>query len=63
MGVAFDVRNRSYVTIGDGIDRFGYGVSYYTGGASTIIFNRGTDYSLQLGISATRALQPGPDHF
>ena len=61
-GVAFDLRNRSWVTIGEGINSFGYGISYYTGGCTNVTFKRGTDFSLQYGIVAT-STQPGPVTF
>ena len=61
-GVAFDLRNRSWITVGEGINSFGYGISYYTGGCTNITFKRGTDFSLQYGIVAT-STQAGPMTF
>jgi hypothetical protein len=57
--VAFTLTNRSYVTIGEGINSFGYGISMSVGGASNITFKRGTDFSLQYGITPT-STAPGP---
>jgi hypothetical protein len=57
----FDFTNKSWWTIGEGINSFGYCVTFKPSGASNIEVKRGTDFAVQVGIAPSgSADMPGP---